>query len=544
MANIDNKKTIANVSKIVSQYSGNNNALIEKLQSLVKEGKRTEDLFLVGLAYYYLATIYYDTFNRNGILMASLKAVELLKDSEEYEYVAKAYIALGYAYAERVNYQMSLGCYDEAYKIIKAHRIKGDVRLTVLNDLSTCYHELGDVTKSTKILNECIRQLKLNEHFDYNDLAMYNLNLAENYRDVDNFNEAKKILLEMAEWLDCVSFKPMICDYYLRLAIIYYLLGENDCGNNWFDIAMPLIPKDIYPHPIYDDLNDLSHILVKNEDNIRSKKIVNIMNNYSKKNKGILEQIFAYSTMANYYRYFGSKEKAFECYEKLEELHNKRIQELERVQLDVHKRIKDANSEILKLKKKIQKNDLIHSLEPFTKLLNRSALLKLSSEFIEIALKKKSKVGAIFIDIDFFKECNDTYGHSIGDDIIKQVANICKEEENQNIKFARYGGDEFFGITKGLEDDELNEVAKRICRKTKEANIPNEKNPNGGIITLSVGVVNVSVTNQTDTIIEIANYADKAMYYTKNNGKNAIYMLKYDATKLNGQYSEYIKIDF
>ena len=93
-------------------------------------------------------------------------------------------------------------------------------------------------------------------------------------------------------------------------------------------------------------------------------------------------------------------------------------------------------------------------------------------------------------------------------------------------------------------DNRVVEIAKRISQKIRSENIPNEKNPNGHIITLSVGVVNVAITDQTDTIIEIANYADKAAYYAKNKGKNAIYMLKYDTTKEDGQYSEYIKIDF
>ena len=70
--------------------------------------------------------------------------------------------------------------------------------------------------------------------------------------------------------------------------------------------------------------------------------------------------------------------------------------------------------------------------------------------------------------------------------------------------------------------------------------IPNEKNPNGGRITLSVGVVNVLITDKTDTIIEIANYADKAVYYAKNAGKNAVYMLEHKA----GKAADFIKIDF
>lgn len=173
----------------------------------------------------------------------------------------------------------------------------------------------------------------------------------------------------------------------------------------------------------------------------------------------------------------------------------------------------------------------------------RSALLRISSDFIALAAKKKQKVGAIFIDIDCFKECNDTYGHARGDEIIREVARICRKQETPNIRFARYGGDEFFGLTRGMTDDEVCDVARKICRAVKSAGIPNEKNPNGGRLTLSVGVVNVVITEKTDTILEIANYADKAVYHAKSAGRNAIYELVRDSDAKDSGVS-YVRIDF
>lgn len=68
-------------------------------------------------------------------------------------------------------------------------------------------------------------------------------------------------------------------------------------------------------------------------------------------------------------------------------------------------------------------------------------------------------------------------------------------------------------------------MAIRISRKICKADIPNEKNPNGQRVTLSVGLVNVPVSSSGDTIIEIANLADKALYHAKDQGRNAIYLL-------------------
>ena len=179
-----------------------------------------------------------------------------------------------------------------------------------------------------------------------------------------------------------------------------------------------------------------------------------------------------------------------------------------------------------------------------TKLLNHSAMLRIGGEFIEAAAKKKEKIGAIFIDIDFFKKCNDTYGHGRGDEIIKEVARACQAEETESIRFARYGGDEFLGITRGLEDGAVADIARSICRRIQKANIPNKKNPNGKIVTLSVGIVNVPVTHGTDSILQIANYADKAVYYSKKAGKNCIHLLDHDRRDSEDENDQFVRIDF
>ncbi len=96
----------------------------------------------------------------------------------------------------------------------------------------------------------------------------------------------------------------------------------------------------------------------------------------------------------------------------------------------------------------------------------------------------------------------------------------------------------------GLEDKEVTDIAARICERIRKADIPNEKNPNGHRVTLSVGVANVRISGQTDTIIEIANYADKAVYYSKNAGKNCIHLLDHGRKDAVGNEARFIRIDF
>jgi diguanylate cyclase (GGDEF)-like protein len=350
--------------------------------------------------------------------------------------------------------------------------------------------------------------------------------------------------MSMASWIDDAGSRALICDYYLRCSIAFYIQEDPKQAEDFADKALSLIPKDVCPVPLYDDLWDLlTHLLIRKDQN-RADIILNAVKAFAGKSQGILQQIYVFRILAEYYRVFGEPERAVEYYKKLEDLHEIQSKEIRKNQMIQIKRMKAADAEIRNLKKEMQKNEELSSLEPMTKLLNRAALLRVSTEFIESAEKKGQKVGAIFIDIDFFKECNDTYGHGRGDEIIREVARVCRKEETKNVRFSRYGGDEFFGITRGLTDEKVCEIACRIAGTIRDADLVHVNNPNGGRVTLSIGVVNVAITDRMNTILDIANCADKALYYAKSAGKNVIYQQVYSAVDEDGSGASYVRIEF
>ena len=537
-------KSVAAVEAVVQASGDDLQKQLRSLKRLVRDGKRTGDFLLVGAAYYHLAKACYNAEDLPGTLTNSLKAVTLLQDTDEYEMLTRSYSTLGCAYMYQGNDQMSLVCDELAYNIVKKHRIGGETKITVLNNLAASYRALEETQKSIRYQNDCLDLLRKEHSENYDDLVMYSLNLAEFYQDNGQLELAAQILESLLPQLGKVEYTPLVCDCYVRSAIVSYLRGDAASGDGYMDIAFTFIPQKTYPLPLYDDLHEVSRLLLKNRDKDRAKRLLDFMTVYAEKNPGTIAQMFAASTMANYYKAFGEYQLASEYFAKYEALNEKKEREQKKMQMTLHKTTRNTEAEIRRLKQMIKENKELASVEPLTKLLNRSALLRVSSEFIETAARKKQKVGAIFMDIDFFKECNDTYGHAKGDEIIREVARACQKQETKNIRFARYGGDEFFGITLGLSDDELREVARRICRTIRDADIPHVKNPAEGRITLSVGIVNVVVTDKMDTILEIANYADKALYYAKSTGKNAIYQLIYGDFGDEKNGAAYEKINF
>ena len=132
-------------------------------------------------------------------------------------------------------------------------------------------------------------------------------------------------------------------------------------------------------------------------------------------------------------------------------------------------------------------------------------------------------VGCIFVDVDYFKEFNDTYGHVQGDECLKVIADACRAVKGDNMNFIRYGGDEFFGIGYGISKEELCQKAKDIMKKVRECNMKHDASKICDRVSVSIGVLNI-VLEDDSNILDIVNFSDRALYHSKECGRNCIHM--------------------
>ncbi len=532
------------VIKVYTEYINDPKKQIREYKKLLKQAQESADLYFVGFVFHMLAVAYNMLGDREKLFLNAVKSLAIFQKTGDQPMIADAYTTLGAAYSNQENYQLALSNYDKAYSIIKKHKIKGTSRLVVVNNLGAIYDLMGDYKSGIRFLTECLEMSKKESPDKSPELLIYSVNLADSYMRIDDYENAIRIFKEAEGWAEKVSIKSYICDYRMKYAIANYKMKDKKQGNKNVDIALRLAAESPDSYTDVEVFRDVAHILLQNGDLKRAEQAIEVVTEYGKKNSHTMDKLLVSSTLADYYRYIGETERALEYYVQVEELYKTRTEELKQIQLSVHKSLKDADSEINKLSRMIEESEERANKDHMTKLLNHSAMLRIGGEFIETAAKKKEKIGAIFIDIDFFKKCNDTYGHAKGDEIIKEVARACLAEETEFVRFARYGGDEFLGITCGLQDGEVADIARSICRRIQKANIPNKKNPNGKIVTISVGIVNVAVTHGTDSILQIANYADKAVYYSKKAGKNCIHLLDHDRKDTDDENDLFVRIDF
>lgn len=132
--------------------------------------------------------------------------------------------------------------------------------------------------------------------------------------------------------------------------------------------------------------------------------------------------------------------------------------------------------------------------------------------------KNKLLILAI-IDIDFFKQYNDTYGHQSGDETLKKVANSLKEELYKDTDYAfRLGGEEFGMLYTARDEDEIIEIAKSTMHNIEELNIEHSSSKVAKHVTISMGLYNIP--KDQSSIQDIYKKTDDLLYSAKQDGRN------------------------
>jgi diguanylate cyclase (GGDEF)-like protein len=147
-------------------------------------------------------------------------------------------------------------------------------------------------------------------------------------------------------------------------------------------------------------------------------------------------------------------------------------------------------------------------------------LFKCAEREFNVALRYQRPLSVIMFDIDHFKAVNDTFGHAVGDQILKQVADIASVELRNADVIGRYGGEEFVVVLPMTNVQQACLVAERIRVGVEALRVPTEKGD--AKVTLSIGIVEMTGDEQSDSIENLTRRADEAMYAAKQEGRNRI----------------------
>lgn len=170
----------------------------------------------------------------------------------------------------------------------------------------------------------------------------------------------------------------------------------------------------------------------------------------------------------------------------------------------------------LKVKELINHLDFISSYDEMTGIYNRRKFFELSEKKFA---QNRSDLYAVMIDIDKFKNINDSYGHPMGDNVIKLVAKTISKQLSDDAIFGRLGGEEFAIVCNYSSSSGVVENIEKIREAIENLEIISD---NGGSIkfTISEGVAKAS--QETKNLDELLKYADMSLYEAKGLGRNRV----------------------
>jgi two-component system cell cycle response regulator len=185
----------------------------------------------------------------------------------------------------------------------------------------------------------------------------------------------------------------------------------------------------------------------------------------------------------------------------------------------VGERVLTLEDNLVRAKNQLEKLAMVDTL---TGLMNRRAIYKFTRGELERARRIADPISVIFLDIDKFKTVNDTYGHLVGDDALKMIAQVIRQRSRAYDGIGRWAGDEFLVVLPGARLQDADKAAKRIVEGI--ATTPLVLPDNTSIhIHASAGVAVLQKMNNSPSLLDdLIQAADEALYRAKAAGGDAV----------------------
>lgn len=396
----------------------------------------------------------------------------------------------GYPIYEMMGY-VNIGC---EYQVIGAHE-KALVYFNLAEEVIRKYHLDQDPNQKERVLGAYI-----NMQDSYMSLKQYDM--------VEKFLILERPLIEYMPDEERIRF-----DYDVMESRVNWVLGKKDLVYEKLDYLIKSATEYTAIGNYVQNFTELCQLLIDMQEYDKWKQVIEIMERYSTKANVLDLKLFVNEMWRKWYQTMDDMPSYTKKCMELTDLYNEKIEKDrydKEAAYDVRVALENNERERKQAKKKSDTDQL-------TGVFNR---YKLGEDLAGFCKKDLQRLCVGILDIDCFKEKNDTYGHLSGDDCLKDIASIIQDVVSKHFgKVYRYCGDEFLVVILNHENEAIKEIADQIRQKLMEKAIPNENSRAGVHVTLSQGYKNGKLSENKD-FRTFFDEADKILYRVKRGGRD------------------------
>ncbi|WP_052169754.1 GGDEF domain-containing protein [Pseudobutyrivibrio ruminis] len=522
------------IGEIQKNRGKDSGTVLSACDKLLAYGKGMKDDALIGYAYFSKGETYYLLNDASNFYSQMLSCMGPMEHVKEWGYVAMANNMLGIVSLNRGNAPFALDYFIKAISICEDYSLP-DIEWMIHMNLGSLYLNIEEYQKSishTEIAYRYLLDHKSLDGFTESYTAIL-LGMGRAYLNLDR--EDRCLEIEKKLRTDCLPYlmemdRIVIYCYFAR---VHQAIGEEEARDYWIEMVNKHASTSMPILDVFDDFYDYLHMLLKIEKYDDFFKAYTVLDDLTKHTsiKNLERKLL--TLKIRYYRRVGQIEEykiASVLYFELSEF----MERENRLMVSNMIVMRNSYMELTQINKKVEeKNTFLQKrseTDPLTGMYNRLKLNEYSEEAFEKALINRSSIAVEILDIDFFKQYNDNYGHQEGDNCIKFIANTLIEMAKEDGIFtARYGGDEFVviyeGLSKEMVEAKANELRDRIYQQKWEHKFSLTDN----IVTISQGIC-YGIPERDASMFGYLQGADKMLYEVKQQSRNAIKIC--DATDL------------
>ncbi len=522
--NVDNDIVQLWMQEVLNNRGKNAQLTFKYCEDIIEYAKENKDDALLGFAYYYCAETYYCLNDGENFFRMVAKALAYQNRAQQWELMAKSYNFMGISAMNRGNAPIALDYYLNGLNLCKEHHYP-DLEALINSNVATLNLQTRRYTQAQEFLEKAYNYVHKNPHLEsyHSSMLCIYTNLAKSLFCQNKYEEAdavfKKIYAHHWKYADELERIAVGC----AEALYYHKIGNIAQRDACIENIQSNIIENVAIMDIFDDYYDYCMMLLDCDDDASFWKIVETMEPLVRSLNIYNLHLRIISLKIKFYRKNNQSAEFLQAaglYYNISELMEQENRNMINSVLNLRRNLEQANKERIMVQ--AQNQILIEKSEtdPLTNLANRFRLNDYSEAIFEKAQREQIPLTVEILDIDYFKEFNDNYGHQQGDRCLSAIADVLKSLMKEYGAFcARYGGDEFIIIYEGISKEQARSLASELKRRIMELSIEHHYSKALPIVTISQGLC-WDIPTEGNRMWDFLHAADEMLYKVKTFSRN------------------------